>query len=102
MRRLPPRSTHFPYTTLFRSGLHVGDEALGRDPRERGCHLGLARECAGASLLREQVERQRGVPAGGEAAGDRADRKSTRLNSSHANSSYAVLCLKTINPVSVT
>ena len=45
----------------------------GGDLRERGRHLGLAGERPGAALLGEQVERQRGVPAGGEPAGDRAD-----------------------------
>src|SRR3712207_7708173 len=69
MIRRPPRSTLFPYTTLFRSinrllvhdGQHLHVPGLGA-PRQRG--------------------------------GSRRDRKSTRLNSSHANISYAVFCLK--------
>src|SRR5438445_9759432 len=70
MIRRPPRSTLFPYTTLFRS----------RSPPPRyGKQVG-ARLVAATSL----------------AAGDR-DRKSTRLNSSHANISYAVFCLKKKN-----
>src|SRR3712207_8421274 len=80
MIRRPPRSTLFPYTTLFRSGV-AGDGVLRRDDAD------------------EQVPRrrgQRGPPAGhrGAGAGAVGDRKSTRLNSSHANISYAVFCLK--------
>src|SRR3712207_7984446 len=99
MIRRPPRSTLFPYTTLFRSGL----AALGVE-------RGEVRAAASAE----------GVPGGGEPrpqrlvglavdAADRlpllddrlepvADRKSTRLNSSHANISYAVFCLKKKTP----
>src|SRR3712207_7457050 len=80
MIRRPPRSTLFPYTTLFRSALpgkvlHGLPQltTLGVEDRETGADL--VRE-------REQVE----LPA--------QDRKSTRLNSSHANISYAVFCLK--------
>src|SRR3712207_8159027 len=77
MIRRPPRSTLFPYTTLFRSvglsHLHGGDQlALG---------------------LLEQVDLVSG-PALALALVPHADRKSTRLNSSHANISYAVFCLK--------
>src|SRR5947209_15331440 len=75
MIRRPPRSTLFPYTTLFRSiaggrfsfdppSLALGDEADPQAPRRK---------------LKKRVK---------------ADRKSTRLNSSHANISYAVFCLK--------
>src|SRR3712207_6892344 len=78
MIRRPPRSTLFPYTTLFRSrggGVPGGERGGG------GAHGG-------------------GLPGGAvhgaadPAAGGGADRKSTRLNSSHANISYAVFCLK--------
>src|SRR3712207_7208680 len=90
MIRRPPRSTLFPYTTLFRS-LH------GRDDRG-GEHLELRygtlarhprRGRKGNVDLRRDEPRlgDRRVPA-------RRDRKSTRLNSSHANISYAVFCLK--------
>src|SRR3712207_7979696 len=75
MIRRPPRSTLFPYTTLFRS--HGG--------RHRAAALGGHRA------------RQHRRPAERHALGDdelRRDRKSTRLNSSHANISYAVFCLK--------
>src|SRR3712207_8421419 len=93
MIRRPPRSTLFPYTTLFRSrgrtllaGALIGSAAVGL--------------VVGALLLLPQV---RGAPEQGADASPRpapavpqtaADRKSTRLNSSHANISYAVFCLK--------
>src|SRR2546422_8405871 len=98
MIRRPPRSTLFPYTTLFRS--HVGEHALMLD-RE---HLSGAPESGDhhvadqqrAQLVRKlaqqlQVARRRNHVAG--RALDR-DRKSTRLNSSHGYISYAVFCLK--------
>src|SRR3712207_8320671 len=66
MIRRPPRSTLFPYTTLFRSGGEVARLREDRQPLVHG--------------------RQADLP--------RRDRKSTRLNSSHANISYAVFCLK--------
>src|SRR3712207_7767661 len=83
MIRRPPRSTLFPYTTLFRSHLLTADGELGADVgRLVGLHgdvgLGHLAEAAGGEL--------QGVAA--------RDRKSTRLNSSHANISYAVFCLK--------
>src|SRR5256886_16317605 len=75
MIRRPPRSTLFPYTTLFRSH---------QDAVAGGAGL-LARDHA---LLSQQAIHQRGL------ADVRADRKSTRLNSSHSQISYAVFCLK--------
>src|SRR3712207_8932867 len=81
MIRRPPRSTLFPYTTLFRSGQEVGGAArrtLGRTH----CMLGDCEESA--ALLERCIELNPSF----------ADRKSTRLNSSHANISYAVFCLK--------
>src|SRR3712207_8815837 len=88
MIRRPPRSTLFPYTTLFRSqadDLGVGDrEGDHPGPRGRG---GGVEERPGQDREVEAVERPVVVvPA--------QDRKSTRLNSSHANISYAVFCLK--------
>src|SRR2546427_9758479 len=76
MIRRPPRSTLFPYTTLFRSG-HHGDRLCRRGRAE------LLRR-----LLRPQ--RSRNLRAGHV----EVDRKSTRLNSSHSQISYAVFCLK--------
>src|SRR3712207_6939940 len=102
MIRRPPRSTLFPYTTLFRSSfwqgghqlrepadIHVehGDESQGDKDRTTGCRL-EARHDGGR--VRMNLE----------ASGIRLrdlDRKSTRLNSSHANISYAVFCLKKKN-----
>src|SRR3712207_8425174 len=92
MIRRPPRSTLFPYTTLFRS---VGGPAGQRRLPTRGLsrqdasHRGAAQEC----LL--QAPGGRAQPTSHPAYEGRAqDRKSTRLNSSHANISYAVFCLK--------
>src|SRR3712207_7532645 len=87
MIRRPPRSTLFPYTTLFRSP----EAALLRLPEVVGVHdAGDARlEIDGDQpLVRVVGHRQVGRVDDGE------DRKSTRLNSSHANISYAVFCLK--------
>src|SRR3712207_7326440 len=81
MIRRPPRSTLFPYTTLFRS-----PQAEGRRPEGRG-GLGLAEQARGPA-------RADPSPPALRAPGRRRDRKSTRLNSSHANISYAVFCLK--------
>src|SRR3712207_8666747 len=83
MIRRPPRSTLFPYTTLFRSPHPQGHV---RELRCRRRHQALR----GA---REGGRGRRGGPGGGAARLPR-DRKSTRLNSSHANISYAVFCLK--------
>src|SRR3712207_8802903 len=87
MIRRPPRSTLFPYTTLFRS--HLVERAGGRRGR---CALRTGRGPRGGPQRRRDV---RG-PGGrrGRPAGPPRDRKSTRLNSSHANISYAVFCLK--------
>src|SRR3712207_7914199 len=84
MIRRPPRSTLFPYTTLFRSHdgrCHPpGGDLLVQDP------LGVQ--------LAEPVLRRAGEPVQGHDHREPEDRKSTRLNSSHANISYAVFCLK--------
>src|SRR3712207_7514456 len=98
MIRRPPRSTLFPYTTLFRSptGGRPGIVQLPRPrpPPERG-RLGAAD--ARALGRAPELDPRRGVTRalpGPRAGPGRADRKSTRLNSSHANISYAVFCLK--------
>src|SRR2546426_5018412 len=78
MIRRPPRSTLFPYTTLFRSACSAGATARGR----------RAAEAADDRRQRAAAERR---DAGAAPAGDR---KSTRLNSSHLVISYAVFCLK--------
>src|SRR3712207_7312237 len=86
MIRRPPRSTLFPYTTLFRS-VDVEHVSAGLDLGQRV--LLDRREVAGRHLGRELLPARRVDPLA-----DDADRKSTRLNSSHANISYAVFCLK--------
>src|SRR3712207_7331007 len=86
MIRRPPRSTLFPYTTLFRS------EQEQRDARQL-CDGDS--DCAGKQADRPCDRcRRRGDTDPGPRAKVRQDRKSTRLNSSHANISYAVFCLK--------
>src|SRR3712207_7895637 len=87
MIRRPPRSTLFPYTTLFRSG-EERDQRLRRQVTGRAGGEGAAAEAA-----RRRVEDADPTLEGYGDVGDR-DRKSTRLNSSHANISYAVFCLK--------
>src|SRR3712207_6930994 len=79
MIRRPPRSTLFPYTTLFRSGAAGGREKMANR---------LANETS-PYLLQHKDN-----PVDWYPWGEEADRKSTRLNSSHANISYAVFCLK--------
>src|SRR5437867_9594275 len=82
---LPPRSTLFPYTTLFRSGTE--DRVPGH---RRGGAIRLLLSRRGRV---ERGERHRG-PTRRLAHRRRQDRKSTRLNSSHRTISYAVFCLK--------
>src|SRR2546430_9598587 len=92
MIRRPPRSTLFPYTTLFRSDAR----AVGGGPGHR--HARAAEDRQEAAVLhrpRGAVLPHRGGHEGGHAlAGRPRDRKSTRLNSSHSQISYAVFCLK--------
>src|SRR3712207_8384708 len=92
MIRPPPSATLFPYTTLFRSALAdaVGDQLVrGRRAADRE-RLPAALVPARGRLRVRRAALARHLASGG----DRADRKSTRLNSSHANISYAVFCLK--------
>src|SRR3712207_7076608 len=94
MIRRPPRSTLFPYTTLFRS-LREEGRALGRGGAAVQRHRGADREQPGRGVPRlRQPERARPGRPPALPTGDLGDRKSTRLNSSHANISYAVFCLK--------
>src|SRR5690349_23818007 len=85
MRRRPPRSTLFPYTTLFRS---VEPFAVA--------HLGQARMCAVRRVVAVRVvlDVTGRLHAPRHRCAVRVDRKSTRLNSSHVEISYAVFCLK--------
>src|SRR3712207_7132683 len=86
MIRRPPRSTLFPYTTLFRSVL------LGRRVDQQGVRPVGGEGRRGRRRQHELLPHEGGHPPRG--AGGERDRKSTRLNSSHANISYAVFCLK--------
>src|SRR2546427_2649473 len=78
MIRRPPRSTLFPYTTLFRSQQHAGQTGTGETDGEQ------QRQVAQNQQPADGVAPAEGPP----------DRKSTRLNSSHSQISYAVFCLK--------
>src|SRR5687768_17914680 len=84
MIRRPPRSTLFPYTTLFRSSGEPG----GARPLER---RSVARNLRQARGRLQELQR---AAAHRDAGGSGSDRKSTRLNSSHGYISYAVFCLK--------
>src|SRR4051812_49489066 len=87
MIRRPPRSTLFPYTTLFRSGLPVGADA---EPEPNRVNL-LTHYSVSFSASASVVD---SVASAAAAVFVAADRKSTRLNSSHMSISYAVFCLK--------
>src|SRR3712207_7295652 len=92
MIRRPPRSTLFPYTTLFRSGSGVRTGTLGT------AGIGVCAEASAAGARKAAA-----VAAPAASRNWRRvvseDRKSTRLNSSHANISYAVFCLKKKNDI---
>src|SRR3712207_8758034 len=100
MIRRPPRSPLFPYATLFRSLVEL--ERLGLEhllAAEREELSGETRHALDGLLDLVQVESRAGAESGitgceGREPAHRVDRKSTRLNSSHANISYAVFCLK--------
>src|SRR2546430_6749084 len=84
MIRRPPRSTLFPYTTLFRSS----------DDDTRHLHSGVSNSAPADSL---SMNRTINVDSRGDSHVHQEDRKSTRLNSSHSQISYAVFCLKKKN-----
>src|SRR3712207_8828701 len=87
MIRRPPRSTLFPYTTLFRSEDEDEDDVTSAsDPCE-----GLGEDSNDSARYAEETK---SALLDAAAAMEALDRKSTRLNSSHANISYAVFCLK--------
>src|SRR3712207_8618604 len=89
MIRRPPRSTLFPYTTLFRSRVPLQRWVPLSRPRMAHARGMLVRHPVRADRIQGGAAERR--PEGSE------DRKSTRLNSSHANISYAVFCLKKKN-----
>src|SRR5690242_21512533 len=89
MIRRPPRSTLFPYTTLFRS--------VGRDVHVEEEDLAVANDAVGVSDVRLPLAQRLDLGSGEHDPGFAnvdEDRKSTRLNSSHMSISYAVFCLK--------
>src|SRR3712207_6867105 len=88
MIRRPPRSTLFPYTTLFRSN---NDYQLRRLTKPIAYIIGGSGDIAYPNAMDDWNKLPAGLPA------FMGDRKSTRLNSSHANISYAVFCLKKSN-----
>src|SRR2546430_12688809 len=92
MIRRPPRSTLFPYTTLFRSQLALGrlrsaEPGLGQ--AGRACPPGRQRQVRARPRSRGRVGEMAGPVEGRD-----GDRESTRLNSSHSQNSYAVFCLE--------
>src|SRR3712207_8695283 len=101
MIRRPPRSTLFPYTTLFRSGRHSKKPPLPKNGADR-----LLRLQTGLGSMRNISSNQEWNNLSAHSTMQKPcyrplkqvkDRKSTRLNSSHANISYAVFCLKKTN-----
>src|SRR3712207_7299379 len=92
MIRRPPRSTLFPYTTLFRS---VDAEHAPARVEQGPTRVARVDRRVGLDRVADLEARQRfDVAVDRRDHADREDRKSTRLNSSHANISYAVFCLK--------
>src|SRR3712207_8465023 len=93
MIRRPPRSTLFPYTTLFRSVRHVADAVEVDEGGDEGHHRHHHHAQRVVAQRPGHLKAAHVDPAQ-DRHGGRLDRKSTRLNSSHANISYAVFCLK--------
>src|SRR3712207_7519231 len=97
MIRRPPRSTLFPYTTLLRSRTQVGGREAGpldAPPDRRRDLRGAERPLELVGGYEQSVVHREYGPSVRFQVRDDLDRKSTRLNSSHANISYAVFCLK--------
>src|SRR3712207_7383158 len=102
MIRRPPRSTLFPYTTLFRSRRAAQQITRQMKAKLLGplCAAHPGEGTAGAAQALDAVPVAAVADRLGAAAAQRTrDRKSTRLNSSHANISYAVFCLKKKNTI---
>src|SRR2546430_6808840 len=94
MIRRPPRSTLFPYTTLFRSEGRLGGR-WARGPKARYPQTDQLRVGVGQHLVGQpEPGSDVGPPVRQQDVGPTSDRKSTRLNSSHSQISYAVFCLK--------
>src|SRR5438128_5043347 len=90
MTRRPPRSTLFPYTTLFRSKVPTRMARQFGPPPSDDQPVQAAKKTAAASASKPRAKFEPKMVA----AEGRTDRKSTRLNSSHGSISYAVFCLK--------
>src|SRR3712207_8115497 len=93
MIRRPPRSTLFPYTTLFRSVV----ELIGDVVKETNERFARVEQIRHFRLIPKELDHEDGELTATQKIKRNADRKSTRLNSSHANISYAVFCLKKKN-----
>src|SRR3712207_7304935 len=91
MIRRPPRSTLFPYTTLFRSAEQMSEimDRIAEHVKQHRTTLVFVNTRRMSERLAHDLAERLGE--------DQVDRKSTRLNSSHANISYAVFCLKKNN-----
>src|SRR2546430_6033796 len=99
MIRRPPRSTLFPYTTLFRSRageLGLKTIVVEKDPFLGGTCLHVG--CIPTKVLLHHADIYDHIKNGAELGFEIRDRKSTRLNSSHSQISYAVFCLKKKKP----
>src|SRR2546427_6622008 len=92
MIRRPPRSTLFPYTTLFRSLRFWNDNDFRLQKTPVQCHLRFCLLCFSGDFVENAASVS--LKYSGKVGRKRADRKSTRLNSSHSQISYAVFCLK--------
>src|SRR3989442_6277777 len=90
MIRRPPRSTLFPYTTLFRSTVNAAGQTTNSTPMSLGKAIHELRPNITENQASQQAQRAEKQAKKTE----RTDRKSTRLNSSHVRISYAVFCLK--------
>src|SRR2546430_13665586 len=95
MIRRPPRSTLFPYTTLFRSHSEMLAEAA--EAADIEVIDQMASPLAGSYVLLTGEQKMKGCVLANIGAETVSDRKSTRLNSSHSQISYAVFCLKNTN-----
>src|SRR5690606_41545668 len=94
----PPRSTLFPYTTLFRSLLEpAGGNRPGHRRRRLAAHRRHGEDGREGLLLHRRPQEGHDPGLGLQCVPERGDRKSTRLNSSHVKISYAVFCLKKKN-----
>src|SRR3712207_7224085 len=98
MIRRPPRSTLFPYTTLFRSIIHKVQKRMEISKKigeiKTKNNIDVEDEKVESDLRNSALKLADEIGMNSEFSGRLLDRKSTRLNSSHANISYAVFCLK--------